>query len=72
LLVSYRPALAVSTIAKQLKGTTARRMRADYSGNCNRAQMHGHCRTPSYFAVAAGGAPWSIIQQYIENQAGPP
>lgn len=46
-------------------------MRQDYTGRCNRARMHGHFWTPSYFAVSTGGAPLSIIKQYLENQTRP-
>jgi putative transposase len=71
LLVQYPPALPISELVHRLKGATARRMRAEYTGRCNRARMHGHFWTPSYFAVSAGSAPLSIIKQYIENQARP-
>jgi len=71
LLVRYPPALPISEFVRRLKGATARRMRRDYTGRCNRARMHGHFWTPSYFAVSAGGAPLSIIKQYIENQSRP-
>ncbi|MPZ93590.1 MAG: IS200/IS605 family transposase [Propionibacteriales bacterium] len=71
LLVRYPPALPISELVRRLKGASARTMRADYTGRCNRARMHGPFWTPSYFAVSAGGAPLSIIKQYIENQARP-
>jgi putative transposase len=71
LLVSYPPTLAISTLVRRLKGATALRMRQDHTGRCNRARMHGHFWTPSYFAVSAGGAPLLIIKQCIENQARP-
>jgi putative transposase len=30
--------------------------------------MNGHFWSPSYFAASCGGAPLSIIRQYIEQQ----
>jgi len=33
--------------------------------------MHGHFRSPSYIAASCGGAPLSIIRQYIEQQRAP-
>jgi putative transposase len=33
--------------------------------------MRGHFWSPSYFAASCGGAPLSIIQQYIEQQQRP-
>lgn len=71
LLVRYPPASPISELVRRSRGATARRMRADYTGRCNRARMHGHFCTPSYFAISAGGAPLSIIKQYIQNQARP-
>ncbi|WP_020576420.1 IS200/IS605 family transposase [Actinopolymorpha alba] len=73
LLVRYPPQVPISELVRSLKGATARRLRADYTGRCNRARMHGHFWTPSYFAVSvsAGGAPLSVLKQYIENQERP-
>ncbi|MBT2235803.1 transposase, partial [Nonomuraea sp. NEAU-A123] len=31
----------------------------------------GHFWSPSYFAASCGGAPLSIIKEYIENQKRP-
>ena len=33
--------------------------------------MNGHFWSPSYFAVSCGGAPLTIIKQYIEQQNRP-
>jgi len=71
LLVRYPPQVPISELVRRLKGATARWLRADYTGPCNRARMHGHFWTPSYFAVSAAGAPLSVIRQYIENQNRP-
>lgn len=71
LLIRYPSQLAIADLVRRLKGTSARRMRADYTGRCNRARMHGHFWTPSYFAVSAGGASLSIIKRYIEHQDRP-
>lgn len=68
LLVRYPPSLPISELVRRLKGASARRMRQDHTGRCNRARMHGHFWTPSYFAAPAGGAP---LSKYIENQARP-
>lgn len=37
----------------------------------NRASLRGHFWSPSYFAASCGGAPLSIINQYIEQQRRP-
>lgn len=71
LLVSYPPTLAVSTLVQRLKGRTAYVVRREFTGACVRAHMRGHLWSPSYFAVSCGGAPLSIIKQYIDGQARP-
>lgn len=71
LLVSYPPTLAVSTLVQRLKGRTAYVVRREFTGACVRAHMCGHLWSPSYFAVSCGGAPLSIIKQYIDGQARP-
>jgi putative transposase len=71
LLVAYPPTLAISVLAQRLKGRTAYAVRREHTGVCVRARMRGHLWSPSYFAVSCGGAPPSIIKQYIDGQALP-
>lgn len=71
LLVAYPPALAISTLVQRLKGRTAYAARLEFTGACVRARMRGHLWSPSYFAVSCGGAPLSIIKQYIDGQTRP-
>jgi REP-associated tyrosine transposase len=71
LLVAYPPTLAISTPVQRLRGRTAYAVRREYAGACVRARMRGHLWSPSYFAVSCGGAPLSIIKQYIDGQARP-
>jgi len=71
LLVAYPPTLAISVLAQRLKGRTAYAIRREFTGACVRARMRGHLWSPSYFAVSCGGAPLSIIKQYIDRQARP-
>jgi putative transposase len=71
LLVAYPPTLAISVFAQRLKGRTAYEVRREYTGVWVRARMRGHLWSPSYFAVSCGGAPLSIIKQYIDGQARP-
>jgi REP element-mobilizing transposase RayT len=42
-----------------------------FTGACVRAGIRGHLWSPSYFAVSCGGAPLSIMKQYIVGQARP-
>jgi len=71
LLVAYPPTLAISQLVQRLKGRTAHHIRREFTGACARARMRGHLWSPSYFAVSCGGAPLSIIKQYIDNQTRP-
>lgn len=70
-LVGYPPTLAISVLVQRLKGRTAYAVRREFTGACVRARMHGHLWSPSYFAVSCGGAPLSIIKQYIDGQTRP-
>lgn len=71
LLVAYPPTLAISMLVQRLKGRTAHAVRREYTGASVCARMRGHLWSPSYFAVSCGGAPLSIIKQYIDGQARP-
>jgi putative transposase len=71
LLVGYPPKVSVSALVNSLKGASARRLRAEYAGKVNRARINGHFWSPSYLAASCGGAPLSIIRQYIDQQQRP-
>jgi putative transposase len=71
LLVAYPPTLAISTLVQRLKDRTAYTVRREFTDARVRAGMRGHLRSPPYFAVSCGGAPLSIIKQYIDGQARP-
>lgn len=71
LLVHYPPKVAVSALVNSLKGVSARMLRSEYTARVNRASINGHFWSPSYFAASCGGAPLSIIRQYIEQQQRP-
>jgi putative transposase len=67
LLVEYPPKVALSTLVNSLKGVSSRRLRQqlpDIAARCYK----GVVWSPIYFAASCGGAPLSIIQQYIEDQ----
>jgi putative transposase len=67
LLVEYPPKVSVSALVNSLKGVSARRLRAEYAGPANRARTNGHFWSPSYLAASCGGAPLSIVKQYVEQ-----
>jgi putative transposase len=71
LLVHYPPSVALSRLVNSLKGVSSRRLREQFTGQVNRPVMHGRFWSPPYFAGSCGGAPLSIIGEYIENQRRP-
>jgi putative transposase len=71
LLVDYPPKVSVAGLVNSLKGVSARRLRSQFTRRVNRHIINGHFWSPSYFAASCGGAPLSIIQQYIEQQRRP-
>jgi len=71
LLVEYPPKIAISKLVNSLKGVSARMLRDQYRYWINQHSMNGHLWSPSYFAASCGGAPISIVRQYIEDQRRP-
>ncbi|MGH9381458.1 MAG: IS200/IS605 family transposase, partial [Thermoanaerobaculia bacterium] len=61
LLIEYPPKIAVSTLVNSLKGVSSRMLRKRYRVRTHRE----HLWSPSYFAASCGGAPLSIIRQYV-------
>lgn len=70
LLVEYPPKLAVSALVNSLKGVSGRLLRKERPDIRDR-YWKGVLWSPSYFASSCGGAPISIIRQYIEQQQTP-
>jgi putative transposase len=70
LLVEYPPKLAVSNLVNSLKGVSSRLLRAERP-DIEKRYWKGVLWSPSYFAASCGGAPISIIRQYIEQQQTP-
>ena len=70
LLINYPPKVTVSTLVNSLKGVSSRLLREKRPDMANR-YWKGVLWSPSYFAASCGGAPISIIRQYIEQQQTP-
>jgi putative transposase len=71
LLVHYPPNVALSRLVNSLKGVSARRLRQEFPDHIRRYLWGQHFWSPSYFAGSCGGAPLSIIKEYIEQQKRP-
>jgi len=70
LLVNYPPKVAISKLVNSLKGVSSRRLR-QYYPDIHQHYWKGVLWSPSYFAGSCGGAPLSIIKEYIQKQNTP-
>jgi putative transposase len=71
LLVNFPPKVALSRIVNSLKGVSSRRMRQEFP-DLRRHYWHANrLWSASYFAGSVGGAPISVLRQYIEQQDRP-
>jgi putative transposase len=67
LLINYPPKVQISKLVNSLKGVSSRILRKEFPVLANR-YYKGVLWSPSYFAASCGGAPISIIKQYIQSQ----
>ena len=65
LLMEVDPQFGIHKAVKQIKGRTSRILRQEFSWLRSRLPS---LWTNSYFVSTVGGAPLSVIKQYIENQ----
>lgn len=71
LLVHYPPKVSISKLVNSLKGVSSRMIRKK-NYPVIREKLWGNALwSPSYFAGSCGGAPITIIRQYIEQQNTP-
>jgi putative transposase len=64
-LVGIDPQFGIHRLTKLMKGRSSRLLRQEFPKLKSRLPT---LWTNSYFVSTVGGAPWSIIKQYIENQ----
>lgn len=70
LLVNYPPKVQLSKLVNSLKGVSSRHMRRRFP-ELTKRYWKGVLWSPSYFAGSCGGAPLTIIRQYVESQQTP-
>ena len=70
LLVVYPPKIAIAALVNSLKGVSSRLLRKERP-DIEHRYWQGMLWSPSYFAASCGGAPITIIKQYIEQQQTP-
>ena len=71
LLVNYPPKVAVSNLVNSLKGVSSRLVRKKNYPSIQKKLWGNALWSPSYFAGSCGGAPITVIRQYIEQQQTP-
>jgi putative transposase len=69
--VHYPPKVQLSKLVNSLKSVSSRRLRQEYDSHVRRYLWSGHFWSGSYFAGSCGGAPLTVLKQYIENQQRP-
>jgi len=70
LLVNYPTKISITKLVNSLKGVSSRMLKKEFPELVS-YYYKGALWTPSYFASSCGGAPLSIIKEYIENQNTP-
>ena len=71
LLINYPPKVSISRLVNSLKGVSSRLIRKKRYACIQDKLWAGALWSPSYFAASCGGAPISIIKQYIQQQDTP-
>ena len=71
LLVNFPPKVALSKLVNSLKGVSSRRMRQEFPELERHYWRAKRLWSGSYFAGSVGGAPLSVLRQYIEQQDRP-
>ncbi|RBQ21412.1 IS200/IS605 family transposase [Spongiactinospora rosea] len=71
LLVHYPPKVALSKLVNSLKGVSARMLRKEFGTHVRKYLWGEHFWSGSYFAGSVGGAPLTVVKQYIEQQNQP-
>ena len=69
LLVEYPPTVQLSKLVNSLKGVTSRKVREEFTHL--KSKIEDALWSPSYFMGSVGGAPISVLKQYIEDQYRP-
>ncbi|MET8261870.1 IS200/IS605 family transposase [Micromonospora sp. NPDC005553] len=68
LLVNFPPKIALAKLVNSLKGVSSRRLRQEFPDLVRHYYRTNRLWSASYFAGSVGGAPLSVLRQYIEQQ----
>ncbi|MEW6737547.1 MAG: IS200/IS605 family transposase [Acidobacteriota bacterium] len=70
LLLSLNPKVQLSTFVNNIKTVSSRLIRRDFSNELAKVYRKPVFWSRSYCVLTCGGAPLSVIKQYIEQQVG--
>ena len=71
LLVTYPPTVQLSRLVNSLKGVSSRILRKEFGQQLQPYLWGAHLWSPSYFAGSVGGAPLSVLHEYVQSQRAP-
>ncbi|WP_136088837.1 IS200/IS605 family transposase [Auritidibacter ignavus] len=71
LLIKFPATIQLSKLVNSLKGVSSRVLRRDYAEHVSPFLWGGHLWSRSYYCGTAGGAPLSVIADYIQKQRRP-
>ena len=71
LLLDAHPSLDLSKFINSLKTVSSRYIRKEFSERLSKYYWKPVLWTRAYCLITAGGAPLSVLREYIENQATP-
>ena len=71
LLVNFPTTVAISRVVNSLKGVSSRRLRQEFPDLRAHYLRAKRLWSGSYFTGSVGGAPISVLRQYIEQQNRP-
>lgn len=69
--MNFPPKLALSKLVNSLKGVSSRRLRQEFPDLVRHHYRANRLWSGSHFAGSAGGAPLTVLRQYIEEQNRP-
>lgn len=71
LLINFPATVQLTRLVNSLKGVSSRRLRQTHHQHLSKYLWGGHLWSRSYYCGTAGGAPLSVIKQYVESQRRP-
>ncbi|CAI7976166.1 transposase [Frankia sp. Hr75.2] len=69
--MNFPPKVALPKLVNSLKGVSSRRMRQEFPDLARHYWRANRLWSGSYFAGSVGGAPLTVLHQYIEQQTRP-